>query len=223
MLYPIFLNLKGKDCVVIGGGKVAERKVLSLIDTGAKVLVISPRLSPVLKSLVEKGTITHRQRKYVKGDLQDAFLAISATDNKNINESVSEEAGEKRVFLNVVDIPKLCDFLVPSVVQQGDLLIAISTCGKSPALAKKIRKELEEKFGWEYGVFLDLLGAIRLRLLTKSHDKIYNKGLFLKIISSNLLEFIREGKENEVDRILTGVLDDRFTLSKLDISIASKR
>ena len=222
MFYPIFLDLKEKNCVVIGGGKVAERKVLSLIDTGAKVLVISPVFSPVLKSLAEKGRIDHLARKYMKGDLQDAFLAISATNNKKINESVSEEAGEKKIFLNIVDIPKLCDFFVPSVVRQGELLIAISTSGKSPALAKKIRKELEEVFGWEYSVFLELLGAIRLRLLTKSHDKTYNKRLFTEIVSSDLLEFIREGEVNEVDRILKEVLGVQFTLSNLDISITNK-
>jgi precorrin-2 dehydrogenase/sirohydrochlorin ferrochelatase len=223
MLYPIFLNLEGKDCVVIGGGNVAERKVLRLIDTGVKILVISPGLSPVLKSLAEKGRIVHRERKYMKGDLQGAFLAISATNNKKINESVFEEAGEKQVFLNVVDVPRLCDFLVPSVIRQGDLMIAISTNGKSPALAKKIRKELAEVFGWEYSVFLDLMGAIRLRLLTKSHDKTYNKRLFSEIVSSDLLEFIREGKENEVDRILKEVLGIQFTLSNLAISITSER
>jgi precorrin-2 dehydrogenase/sirohydrochlorin ferrochelatase len=222
-LYPLFLNLKGKPCVVIGGGKVAERKVLSLIDTGARVLVISPKLTPLLTSLLSKRRISHRSRTYEKGDLEGVCLAVSATNSKRINEAVSNEARERRVFLNVVDIPRLCDFYVPAVLEQGDLLIAISTSGKSPALAKKIRKELEKQYGWEYGPFLELMGAIRLRLLTKSHDKPYNKKLLSKIISSNILYYLKEGKEDEINGILQEVLDDEFSLSELNVSITSKR
>ena len=220
--YPLFMDLKDKDCVVIGGGKVAERKVLSLLDAGAKVLVISPELSLTMRTLFEKRRITCRQRAYEKGDLKGAFLAFTVTDSLKTNEEIAGEAGKEGVLLNVVDNPKLCDFIVPAIVSQGDLSIAISTGGKSPALAKRIRKDLEERFGWEYGAFLDLLGAVRLRLLTKSHDNSYNKKLFLNLVSSPLLELIREGNDKEVDEILKEALGGEVTLSKLKVSIAPK-
>ena len=137
--YPIFMDIKGKPCVVIGGGRVAERKVLSLLNAGAKVCVVSPRLTDGIKKLVRERRVKVIKRAYKQGDIDSAFLAYSATDKREINREIFKEAKGKGILLNVVDVPDMCNFIVPSVVERGDLLIAISTSGKSPALAKRIR------------------------------------------------------------------------------------
>ena len=209
--YPIFLDIKGNPCVVVGGGSVAERKVLSLLDSGAKVLVISPKLTPALKKLVAKKAISYCAKSYKGGDLKGFFLAYSATNNSKVNKEVFQEAKKQGILLNVVDVPELCNFIVPSVVGRGDLLIAISTSGKSPAMAKKIRQQLEKEFGREYAVFLDIMGKVRDKILTKSKESDKNKKIFESIVNSPLLEWIRQGKKKEIERLINGILGDKFT------------
>ncbi len=169
--YPVFLNLKAKLCVVIGGGKVAERKVNSLLEAGAIVKVISPELTPVLKELAETGKIFWEKREYKKGDIEGAWLVISATNNPSVQKSVYTEAEEKKIFCNVVDVPELCSFIVPSVVKRGDLQIAISTSGASPAVARRLREQLEELFGKEYEIYLKLLKNLREQILKSNWDR----------------------------------------------------
>jgi len=204
--YPIFLDIKDKPCVVIGGGNVAERKVISLLDAGARVVVISPALTPALKKLVREKIINYCPKPYEDGDLKGFFLAYSATDNSSVNRKVFNEAKREGILLNVVDVPKLCNFIVPSVVDRGDLLIAISTSGKSPALAKKIRKHLEREFGEEYAVFLDIMGKVREKVLTRSKESDTSKRIFEKLVNSPLLEWIRKGEKEKVDRFLKEAL-----------------
>lgn len=204
--YPIFLDIKGKPCVVIGGGNVAERKVLSLLDAGAQVLVISPKLTPALKKLANKKKIGYCPKAYEKGNLKGFFLAYSATNDQKVNRDVFNEAKRQGVLLNVVDVPELCNFIVPSVVERGDLLIAISTSGKSPAMAKKIRQQLEKEFGREYAVFLDIMGKIRDKVLTRSKESDKNKRLFERIVDSPMIEWIKEGKKKEINRFLKKIL-----------------
>ena len=206
--YPIFLDIKDKPCVVIGGGNVAERKVISLLDAGARVVVISPVLTPALKKLVREKIINYCPKPYEDGDLKGFSLAYSATDNSSVNRKVFNEAKREGILLNVVDVPKLCNFIVPSVVDRGDLLIAISTSGKSPALAKKIRKHLEREFGEEYAVFLDIMGKVREKVLTRSKESDTNKRIFEKLVNSPLLEWIRKGEKEKVDRFLKEALKE---------------
>ena len=206
--YPIFLDIKDKPCVVIGGGNVAERKVISLLDAGARVVVISPVLTPALKKLAREKTINYCPKSYEEGDLKGFFLAYSATDNSSVNRKVFNEAKREGILLNVVDVPKLCNFIVPSVVNRGDLLIAISTSGKSPALAKKIRKHLEREFGEEYAVFLDIMGKVREKVLTRSKESDTSKRIFEKLVNSPLLEWIRKGEKEKVDRFLKEALKE---------------
>ncbi|MBI5327508.1 MAG: bifunctional precorrin-2 dehydrogenase/sirohydrochlorin ferrochelatase [Deltaproteobacteria bacterium] len=216
--YPIFLDIKGKPCVVIGGGNVAERKVLSLLDAGANVLVISPKLTPALKRLAGKKTIGYRHKSYEQGDLKGFFLAYSATNDSGTNKSVFNEAKKRGVLLNVVDVPELCNFIVPSVVDRGDLLIVISTSGRSPAMAKKIRQQLEKEFGWEYAAFLEIMGKVRDKILTldrqnvcqgltMSRESDKNKKVFESIVNSPMLEWIRHGKKKEIDRFIKEALE----------------
>ncbi len=216
--YPVFLDIRGRPCLVIGGGKVAERKTLSLLEADARVTVISPSVTRRLNKLHREGRIEYLPRPYEKGDIRGFYMVFSATDNRVVNRLIAEEAKEERVFLNVVDEPELCDFIVPSVVKRGDLLIAISTSGKSPALARRIRMELEERFGDEYACLLEILGKIRVKLTDKRYSS-YNKNLYNMLLNSPILEYIRDGRKREVDLILAGLLGEDFSLESLGVRL----
>jgi len=164
--FPVFLNLKDKLCLVIGGGKVAERKVENLLKTGAKVKVISPEVTPALKKLVEEGKIEWERRVYKKRDLNSAWLIIAATNDPKAQKEIYKEAEEKRIFCNVVDVPELCSFIVPSTIKRGLLTIAISTSGVSPAVARRLRETLEEIIGEEYNFYLELMKNLRKQILS---------------------------------------------------------
>ena len=157
--YPIFLDLTGRACAVIGGGKVAERKVMSLIGALAKVTVISPRITNALAEQVRQGSLTHIKRRFKPGMLEGFFLVIGASSSKAVNTLVCDDGRGVGAMVNVADDPALCDFFVPSLVRRGELLIAVSTSAKCPALARELRIELEKNYGPEYAVYVELLGA----------------------------------------------------------------
>ena len=169
--YPIFLDLSGKRCVVVGGGRIAERKCSTLIKTGARITVISPAITKRLAGYREKGLIRHIPRGYKSCDVKTAFIVIAATDSGETNEKVSKDVLAAGKLLNVVDVPSRCNFIVPSVLRRGLLTIAISTGGASPALAKAIRKELQKLYGREYSGYLDRLRDIRLKVMKEIPDK----------------------------------------------------
>lgn len=164
---PIFFNIQGKRCVVIGGGKVALRKVQMFLDCGAKVTVISPKPHPEIVKLSKERTIHLIQRDYEAGDLKDAVIAIASTNMREFNRKVADEAKKSGVLVNVADDPEQSDYIVPSFFRRGDLTIAISTGGASPALAKKIRTKLEQDFGEEYTLLLSLIGEVRSTIKEK--------------------------------------------------------
>jgi siroheme synthase-like protein len=159
--YPIFLKISGKKCVVVGGGKVALRKVKALLEHGANVEVISPTLDSELRKLVAAGEINVLRRRYQAGDLQGALIVIAATDDRDINQEVVKEARRSGVLVNMVDVAKDSDFVAPSYLQRGDITIAISTAGSSPALARKIRTKLEKDFADEYASLALLIKQVR--------------------------------------------------------------
>jgi len=159
--YPVFLDIAGKRCAVIGGGQVALRKVQTLLEYKAKVEVISPELCPELAAIEE---ISVRNRQYQPGDLKGAFLAIVATDNHEINHRIAREARSQGILVNVVDDAEYCDFILPSLVRRGDMTIAVSTAGRSPALARKLRTRLEQDFGEEYAALIVLVDEVRREL-----------------------------------------------------------
>ncbi|MBZ4682200.1 MAG: bifunctional precorrin-2 dehydrogenase/sirohydrochlorin ferrochelatase [Thermodesulfobacterium sp.] len=151
--------------MVIGGGKVGERKVLSLLQAKAFVKLISPEATPVLQKLAEEGQILWEKRIYQPGDLEGAWLVVAATNDPSTQRSIYDEANAKRVFCNMVDVPEFCSFIVPSVVKRGSLTIAISTSGASPAVARRIRESLEMQFGPEYEIYLKLMENLRKQIL----------------------------------------------------------
>lgn len=215
--YPIFLDIRNKACVVIGGGDVAERKVVSLISAGARVTVVSPEFTVNLVRMGEDGKILLIRRLYQEGDLKGAFLAYAATDEEDINKRVYMEGAKKGILLNVVDEPEMCDFIVPSVVKRGALSIAISTGGASPAFAKRLRMEMEERYGEEYSVFLEIMAAIRQKLLTKGSVSDKNRKIFNKLASSNIPEMIKAGRWKDVDETLISLLGEEFSIASLGI------
>lgn len=213
--YPIFLDIKDKPCVVIGGGTVAERKAISLVDAGARVTVISPDATPVLGEMAMAGRVVIKNRTYQDGDLDGAFMAYAATDDDGINGLVAEEARRRRVLLNVADTPALCDFIVPSVVERGRLSIAISTSGASPAFTMRLRKELDKMYGEEYAVFLDIMAAIRQKLLTRGVESDKNRKIFNELASSGIPSMIRDGRWEDVDKTIVSILGDEFPVHSL--------
>lgn len=204
--YPAFLDLRGKKAVVVGGGRVAERKVLSLITAGAEITVVSPSLTDRLRQAKSENRLRHLSRNYRKGDLHGSFLAIAATDSEKVNSRVARDAP---ALVNVADVPSECNFIAPSVVRRGQLAIAISTGGASPALAKTLRKELEKTYGPEFSDYLRFTRQIRARALASIRQKGRREGFLKGLASQNMLDMLRtEG--------LTAVKEDiRKRLRKL--------
>ena len=206
--YPVNLDLTRKRCVVIGGGEVAERKVERLLECGARVLVVSRALTPVLAERKSAGKLEHVERDYEAGALDGAFLVIGATDRGEVNERISKDAMERGLLVNIVDDPDRCNFILPSLVRQGDLSIAVSTGGKSPALAKKLRKELEKQYGPEYQTLIGIMGTLRRKILGRGGQAADNKAIFEELVHSELLQAIREkdsGRVNAIIRERTGI------------------
>ena len=165
--YPIFLKIDGKKCVVVGGGKVALRKVRMLLECGAKVTVISPTMHQDLVPLVLDKAIRLIERDYEPGDLDGAAVVIAATDAEEINRSIAHEAKKRGILVNVADDPRKSDFIIPSFLRRGNLIVAVSTSGVSPALARKIRTKLEKSFGEEYATLLSIIGEVRSTIKEK--------------------------------------------------------
>ena len=170
-LFPMFLKLEGRQCLVVGAGKVGEPKIGGLLESGAHVRVVALDASPIVRQWARSGKIDLELRPFVADDLDGAFLAVVATNSRTLNERVYHEAQRRRVLCNVVDVPDLCDFFYPAVVRRGDLQIAVSTAGQSPSLAQKIRRQLEKQFGPGYAPWVTELGETRKLILASDLDK----------------------------------------------------
>lgn len=190
--YPINLDIKGKKCLVVGGGRVAERKVKGLLEAGGEVLVVSPELSPGLMAMHGDGLFSWEKRGYRQDDVAGFFLIMAATDNQEVQNLVQLDAAEHRVLLNVADVPDKCHFILPAQVKRGDLNISISTGGKSPALAKQLRKFLESQIGSEFEVLTEIMGAVRPLVLAKGGAQPENERVFQQLLSPELQGWIKE-------------------------------
>ena len=186
--YPAFLNLEGKKAVVVGGGRIAERKVLSLIKAGAEVTVVSPLLTGRLQKEKEAKRLRHISRTYRPGDLKDSFLVIAATDSPEVNRKV---AGDAPALVNVVDVPCECNFIAPSVVKRGPLVLAISTSGTSPAFAKAIRKEIEKSYGTVFSEYLGFVKVLRSRAMREITDTVVREKFLKSLASEDILYALR--------------------------------
>ena len=217
--YPIFLDLQTRPCLVIGGGMVAERKVESLLQATAQVTVISPTCTSQLRAWAANGTITLHQRPYCSGDLQDFSVVFAATNDETVHEKIAIEATKTGVLLNVVDRPALCSFIVPAVVSRGALTLAISTGGVSPALAKKIRQTLEQYFGPEYDLALQLLARVRERVARNGLSSEERQRLFTALTEAPLLDYLRERQTDKLNALLQETIGESCTLEELGFSL----
>lgn len=207
--YPVFLDIKDKICVIVGGGEVALRKVERLLDCGAKVSIISPKLTPELAALKDKKMIFHVAAEYSGDLIEKAALIIGATDDEKTNARISQDARAKGIPVNIVDDPQKCDFILPSVVQRGDLAITIGTGGKSPALARHLREELEGKYGREYEIFLNILGNLRTKM---ERNAGIGRDWFDALMAAGILESIKAGDINKVKEIVKKIIGEEVNI-----------
>lgn len=211
--YPVNLNLEGKKCVVVGGGRVAERKVLELLECGAEVTLISPQLVPKLRELSNKRVIQYIKRAYKPGDLKGAYLAIASTNSQGVNRHVGEEARMLGILANIVSSVGLSDFTVPGVLRRGEFMLTVSTSGRSPALSRRLRTELENTFGEEYEVFTAILGDLRKQL--RNLSAVERKRLYLEVAMSNIPKLLRVGRLNDAEKELKRITGLGFNEIKL--------
>jgi precorrin-2 dehydrogenase/sirohydrochlorin ferrochelatase len=187
-LFPMFMKLTGKNCLVVGAGRIGEPKIGGLIDTGASIWVVSIEASGQVREWARTGKIGLELRPFVPADLEGRFLAVVATASKTLNTLVYREAERRGILCNVVDVPDLCDFFYPAVVRRGDLQIAISTAGQSPSLSQKIRQQLERQFGPGYAEWVAQLGETRRLILASDLDKDCKSELLHSLASREAFE-----------------------------------
>ena len=208
--YPVYIEMREQPCVVIGGGKIAEGKVEGLLAAKANVTVISPDLTANLRELVEEKKITYIARAYQPGDLTGAFMVICATDQTQINHQVWQEASANRQLVNVVDDTPRCNFIAPSILRKGDLSIAISTSGKAPALAVRLKERLQRELGPEYERFLELAGELREPLARQVPDFETRKAIWYELVDSEILDVLARGDETAAREIISRVVGFEF-------------
>jgi precorrin-2 dehydrogenase/sirohydrochlorin ferrochelatase len=209
--YPIFAIIEDQPGLVVGGGAVGERKVLDLREAGARVTVLSYELTPALQKLAQAGQIRYLNEDFTPEHLQGMALVMAATDDRQVNARVSAAARERGIWVNVADDPEFCTFIVPAQVKRGALTLAISTGGASPALASKLRQELQQRFGPEYGPYLALLKGLRTRLLSERRGHPENAALFHQLVDSPLLEAVAVGDRARVVAVLREVLGNALS------------
>ena len=192
--YPLFADLRGRPCLIVGGGLVAQRKVVTLLGFGARITVVSPLITAKLAALARAGRIRHVARRFNASDLRTAWLVYAATDEQAVNREVSRQAARRRVFANVVDQPGLCSFIAPAIARRGGLTVAISTGGASPTMARRLRDEVGRRLGPEYARLLRLLGGLRgvaKRRLPKYEDR---KRYFDDLAQGRVFRLVQSGK-----------------------------
>ena len=209
MFYPMFADLTGRRCVVVGGGLVAQRKVTMLRGCGAAVTVVSPTLTKRLAGYARQRSIRYQRRPFRPADLAGAWLVCAATGDQRTNELVSRSAARRRIFANVVDQKPLCSFIAPAIVRRGPLTVAVSTGGASPALAKRLRRELGERLGGDYVSMLRLLAGLRStakRRLPSYQDR---KRYFDALVGGRVFALVKVGKRREARRTALALLERR--------------
>jgi precorrin-2 dehydrogenase / sirohydrochlorin ferrochelatase len=201
-MYPVFLNVAGRRCLVVGGGRVAGRKAEKLAEAGARVTVVAPDVTEELERMAAGGSIALEKRPYESGEAAGYFLVITSTDNPEVNRLVSGDAERAGRPVNVVDVPELCNFFVPSIVRRGDLQIAISTAGAAPSLAKKIRKDLEALFPASYERLLERLRVFREELMRREKAEERRKEILSRIAAAPEIKEFIEGNEAPLEALL---------------------
>ncbi len=207
--YPVYLNLRGRRCIIIGGGTVAEGKIARLLDSGARICVVSPDATPGIRKFVADGSVHWEQRKYCDGDLDGAFIAIAATNVREVNRRIFEEANQRGVMLNAVDDPPNCSFIAPSIVRRGPVTLAISTGGVSPALARKLRESLQASDDLAWADLSSTMAVARSHLREVGLLSTIDPQRWQCCMTPDLLEMAQEGRDAEaVESLLAGLTGD---------------
>lgn len=201
-LYPIFLNLQSRNCLVVGGGRVAERKVATLMEYGAKISVVSPQAEESIIEYSSQGLISWKRREFQPEDLDNTFMVFIATAEQLLNKYIADLCRQKEILVNAVDDPPNCDFFVPSILRRGSLALAISTEGKSPLLAAKLRRQLEEVISPEYSEFVEILGDLRYIIKGSRLDGEERKKIFEELVNSDLLELVKAGEKDKIEELI---------------------
>ena len=212
---PIYLDLRDRLCLVVGGGRVGQRKVLTLLECGARVRLVSRETTAELRDLIDSGRIEQAGQSYSPEHLESVALVFVCTDDAWLNRRIFREASDQGIEVNVADQPDLCSFIMPAVISQGDLTISVSTSGSSPALASRIRQRLETLFGPEYAQGLDLMARIRTRVLEEGGPDQENRDRFYGLIDAGLIEALAEKDRLRVERIIADALGPDCTLAVL--------
>lgn len=210
--FPAFLSIEGRPCLVVGGGQIAERKVKTLLDAKARVTVVSPAVTPRLRRRIDKGQVEYYAREYVPSDLDGIYLLITATDNMPLNREIGMEGRSLGLIVNVVDDPDYCDFIAPSIVRRGDITFAISTGGASPALARWLRRQVEEHFPPEYSGLAKVMSRVRLQIRGEGHN--ISPARWQKSIDESFLSLIKQRKLAEARRHLFSALTGKQSATK---------
>ena len=206
-MYPINLDIKGRFCAVVGGGPIALRKVRSLLQAGARVLLIAPVLTVDLAKLAATGQIVWQAKIYESGDLKGFFIVICATNDPAVNAQAAAESKREGALVNVVEPSALSDFSVPAQVQRGDLLLTVSTGGKSPALARQLRRELEHEFGDTYGAWLERLAALRREMKFRLENSRQREEFWRQALDVQVLELVKRGELKRAEAKIRNAID----------------
>lgn len=221
--YPIYLDIKDKNILVVGGGGVSLRKVKRLLASGGIVKAVSLNFCDGFSEILNNSNFTCETRKFEESDLNDIFLVFSATNDAGLNDLVGSLAKSKGILCNIADSSESSDFIVPSSINRGDLVLSVSTGGKSPAFSRKLRKDLEDQFGEEYEIFLYFLGKIREAVLEIQRGSVGNQDIFRSLVFGKLLEFIKIRDIKGIETELRENLQDEYLSQKLmDTLLSSK-
>lgn len=206
--FPVFLKLSGKPCVVFGGGREAEQKTLSLLESGAKVRLVAEELSPTLLALADSGRVVWHQRHYLPGDLRGMFLAIAGDEDRSRNESIFAEGESSGTLVNCLDDPPHCRYIFSSVHRSGDLQIAVSSSGRCPALAVRIREKLQREYGPEYAEFLQIAARVREVVSARLRTFAQKKTFWYRYVDSNAIDLVRSGDAAQAEALAHQLLEE---------------
>ena len=195
--YPIYLDIENRDVVIIGGGNVCARKAETMMKYGARVTVVAPELTDEIERWSREGCLAIRRKHYEESDLDGANIVIASTDDQSVNEKIAADCRARRIPVNVVDVTPLCEFIVPAIIEKGSIQIAVSTGGKSPALARTLKEDLHRIVGPEYAEVNDVLGTLREGAKAVLPTDVDRKRFFDGIIAAGILDMLRDGRRRE--------------------------
>jgi precorrin-2 dehydrogenase len=205
--YPIFLDIEGRNVVIIGGGNVCARKAETMMNYGARVTVISPQFAGEIEKWAADGALQIRRKKYEESDLDGANIVIASTDDEAVNTQIASDCRRRRIPVNVVDVTHLCEFIVPAIIEKGSIQIAVSTGGKSPALARTLKEDLMRTVGPEYDEVNQLLGSLRAEAKKVLPTDVDRKRFFDGIIAEGILDMLRSGRRRDAYETIARACD----------------